>query len=130
PTITTTDNVGIWGGNIAINSTINHKVDSAGGVQNDADLVIAASKTLSVTADVGAGGDVYLSSNGTMTISGNVLSDTNSGGNGGISIYNGGRGATTTISGNLTTPASTSDFLYVGTYGPLTISGKMTSLGG
>ena len=129
-TITTTDNVNIFGGNIAINSTINHKDKAGGGAQNDVDLVINASKTLSVTADVGAGQDVYLISNGTMTISGNVLSDTNSGGLGGIYIYNNGKGATTTISGNLTVPSTSSGSIYVGTYGATTISGKMTTLGG
>jgi hypothetical protein len=128
--ITTTNEVLIYGGNVAVNSTINHLVDSAGGAQLDYPLVINASKTLSVTADVGAGESVNLLSNGTTTISGNVLSDTNSGGAGGIYITNYGAGATTTISGNLTTPSSTSDSLSVTTYGPTTISGKMTSLGG
>jgi len=129
-TVTTTGAVQIFGGNIAVNSTINHKANSAGGVQSDALLIVNASKTLSVTADIGAGNNVQLTSKGTMTVSGNVISDTNAGGAGGIYIVNNGAGAATTISGNLTTPASTSNDIRVTTNGPTTISGKMTSLGG
>ena len=104
--ITTTDEVMIFGGDVTISSTINHMNAAGGGVQNDVDLYINASKTLNVNANIGAGQDVILVSGGNMSITGNVLSDTNSGGYGGIYIYNNGLGATTTISGNLTVPSS------------------------
>jgi hypothetical protein len=125
--ITTTGPVTIYGGNIAINSKINDKANSAGGVQGDFDLYVNASKTLSVTADVGAGADVHLISHGTMTISGNVLSDEDAGGNGGIYVSNFTNGAATTISGNLTVPLSSFDDLRVESNGPLTVSGAMTT---
>jgi hypothetical protein len=126
--ITTTDEVTIYGGDVTISSTINHMANSAGGVQNDVDLYIDASKTLNINANIGAGQDVILVSGGNMSITGNVLSDTNGGGYGGIYIYNNGLGATTTISGNLTVPSSSNFNTLVQVYGPLTISGTNTNV--
>ena len=126
--IATTDEVWIFGGNVNIDSTINHKTESAGGVQNDTPLAIVGSKSVTISADIGAGNDVFVRSDGPLTISGNVLSDTNEGGAGGIFIYNVAEGAATTISGNLTVPSSADDYLYVGTRGPTTISGNLTNV--
>ncbi len=130
--IATTDEVFIFGGNINIESTINHKTESDGGVQNDAPLYIVGSKSVTISADIGAGYDVNVTSNGPLTISGNVRSDTNEGGAGGILIYNTAEGAATTISGNLLVPSSAGSYnsLYVGTLGPTTISGDMTNVNG
>ena len=132
-TITTTGPVNITGGAVAINSTINHKLDSAGGKQGDANLNITGTKSVSITADIGAGADIFISSTGPMTISGNVLSDTDHGGNGGIYIYQYGTasGVTTTISGNLSTSTASHDPISVYNYGPLnslvTIGGTVTT---
>ena len=68
----------IFGGNVTINSTINHKDKAGGGTQGDYDLIIDGSKSVTIAADVGAGQDVSIFSGGPLTISGNVLSDTDS----------------------------------------------------
>ena len=127
--IATTDGVEIWGGNVNIASTINHQSNSSAGVQNDVDLIIDGSKSVTISGHIGAGADVLITSDGPLTISGNVLSDTNGGGNGGIYINNTGANAPTTISGDVNVPATSSDGLYIGTNGPLTItaSGSVTS---
>jgi hypothetical protein len=107
--ITTTGGVNINGGAININSTINDKANSAGGKQFDVDLNITGTKSISVTANVGAGRNVNIfiyppGPGGPLTISGNVLSDQDANGNGGIYVGNYSTGASvTTISGNLTT---------------------------
>ena len=126
--IATTYSVLIYGGDVTISSTINHLNAAGGGTQQDYDLIIDASKTLNVNAAIGGGQDVVLISGGNMSITGNVLSDTNSGGAGGIYIYNNGAGATTTISGNLLVPSTSSNNTIVQTYGPLTISGTNTNV--
>ena len=140
--ITTTGAVSIYGGNVVIDSTINHKLNSAGGKQGDVDLIIVGSKSVTITKDVGAGADVVIcaaavgcvaGAGGPITISGNVLADTDSGGNGGIYIVNYGTqsGNTTTISGNLATAKASFDGIYVYNLGlsnsKVVISGTMTT---
>ena len=140
--ITTTGAVSIYGGNVVIDSTINHKLNSAGGKQGDVDLTIVGSKSVTITKDIGAGQDVVIcaaavgcvaGAGGPITISGNVLTDTNSGGIGGIYIVNYGTqsGNTTTISGNLATAKTSVDGIYVVNYGlsnsKVVISGTMTT---
>ncbi|MEP7328321.1 MAG: hypothetical protein ABI777_03855, partial [Betaproteobacteria bacterium] len=114
----------IYGQNIAISSTINHKLASAGGNQLDFNTEIYASQSLTTTADIGAGYYVYLENTGSgpMSIGGNVISDTNKNGNGGIDISSTGKNAPTTISGNLT---SYGYEVSVDANGPLTISGNI-----
>ena len=56
--LTTTGPVNISGSNVVISSTINHKLDSAGGKQGNWDLNIYGSKSVTITADIGAGQDV------------------------------------------------------------------------
>ena len=135
-TVTTTGPVNITGGAVAINSTINHKLDSAGGKQDDFDLNITGTKSVSITADIGAGANVNISSTGPLTISGNVLSDTDAGGNGGIYIYQYGTasGVTTTISGNLSTSKASYSAISVYNFGPVnslvTIGGNVTTHNG
>ncbi len=130
--IATTYQVMIFGGNVSIESTINHKTESDGGVQSDEVLIIAGSKSVNISADIGAGNSVYVTSDGPLTISGNVLSDSNEGGAGGIYIYNTASGAPTTISGNLTVPSSAGSYNYLDviTNGPTTISGNLTNVNG
>ena len=88
-----------------------------------------ASKSLTVSGNVGAGRHVYLLSNGPVNISGNVLSDTDKDGNGGIYIANYGTVGpnTTTISGNLATSTASFDYIDVYHYGSAT--GKLTVTG-
>ena len=121
-TITTTDHVLIWGGNVAINSTINHTNAANGGAQTDVDLLIDGSESVSISADIGAGQDVIIVSGGPLTISGNVFADQNLGGVGGIYIFNDGADAPTTISGSLFVPASSGDGIEVFTNGPTTFT--------
>ena len=57
---------------------------------NTTDLVIDGSKSVTISKDIGAGDGVYITSGGPLTISGNVISNLDGGGNGGIYIYNNG----------------------------------------
>ena len=72
--IATTLPVLVYGGNVTINSTINHKDKASGGTQSNGDLTISGSKSVNIAAAVGAGYDVRINSGGPLTISGNVLS--------------------------------------------------------
>jgi len=101
--IYTTGDVWIKGGNVVINSTINHKLGTSSVPAGGDDLYIRGTKSVTITADVGAETDVEIRSSGPMTISGNVTSDTNDGGAGLVYIWNDGQqsGNTTTISGNV-----------------------------
>ena len=89
---------------------------------------------MTIAADIGAGDDVSITSGGPLTISGNVLSDTDGvGGIGGIYINNTGAGAPTTITGNLLVPSVGGTRLpdiRVTTLGPMTISGNLTNVDG
>ena len=115
--ITTTGPVFLFGDNITINSTINHKLNSAGGVQADWDLTIGAAKSLTINKSVGAGDDILITANGNiLTATGaNLLSDTNKSGTGGIFIVNNSNvgGSTTTINGNLDTSTSSTEDIEV-----------------
>ena len=134
--LTTTGPVNISGSNVVISSTINHKLDSAGGKQGNWDLNIYGSKSVTITADIGAGQDVYVGASGPITISGNVTSDTDELGAGGIYIYNAGlqSGNTTTISGNLFTAKTSSGDIQIYNYGlansNVNISGTLTTHNG
>jgi filamentous hemagglutinin family protein len=127
--ITTTGDVLINGTNVVINSTINHKVDTSASDNGD-DLIIVGDKSVTISKDVGAEEDVSVySPGGTVTITGNVISDRNKGGLGGIFIANDTMGpgpqGVMTISGNLTSYSDNG--VFVGAQGPLTISGNITS---
>ena len=131
--IATTDEVFIFGGNINIESTINHKTESDGGVQNDAHAVhrrlqvgdhlrghrrgLRRERDVERTAD-----DLGQRACRTRTRAARAASY----------IYNTAEGAATTISGNLLVPSSAGYYnsLYVGTLGPTTISGDMTNVNG
>ena len=84
--------------------------------------MIDGSKSVTISKDIGAGDGVYITSGGPLTISGNVISDLDGGGAGGIYIYNNGANAPTTISGLLGVPASSDDGLSIITNGPTTLT--------
>ncbi len=119
--ITTTGFVNIFGGNVLVESTINHLPNPPG--VNTESLRIIGTRSVTIRGDVGAGDQVGIESNGPLTIVGNVRSDTNADGSGGIFVENNGANAPTTISGTLTVPASSSNGLDVSTNGPLTVTG-------
>jgi len=98
--ITTTTEIGIYGRDITIDSTINDKLPAQGGIQENWELTLNALSNLTVNADIGAGSSVRLTAGGDMTIAGNVVSDTNLDGDGAI-IGTGGSGLTA-VSGDLT----------------------------
>ena len=128
--IATLGPVEIFGGNVSILSTINHRSTAAGGIQQDWNLWISGTGALVVDADVGGGREaVVATTGGALTISGNVLADANGDGNGGIWVFNSGPGMPTTISGNLTVPATSSGWIEVGANGPLVITGNLTNAG-
>ena len=114
--ITTTGRVVIYGGNVTIDSTINHQPSPA-GVNTDS-LLIGGSRSVTIRGDIGAGGDVGVGSTGPVTVSGNVFADLDGDGAGGIFIGNEGAGATTVISGLLRVPATSNDAIRIHTYGP------------
>ncbi|MCC7218350.1 MAG: hypothetical protein IT517_16355, partial [Burkholderiales bacterium] len=124
------EEVTIYGGNVDILSTINHRSNASGGVQGDFSLVINGSESVDIAADVGAGHHVVVNSNGPLTVSGNVQSDTDGVAGGGIYLMNDAAGAPTTISGNLRVPAPWGSWIYVRTFGPLTISGNLGNASG
>ena len=128
--IATTEEVLIYGGDVSILSTVNHKANSAGGTQGDYNLFIDGSTSVNVAGSVGAGHHVLVNSNGPLTVSGNVLSDTDGASGGGIYVVNIGAGAPTTISGNLTVPPPWGSWIYVATRGPLTIAGNLGNASG
>ena len=115
--ITTTNSVAILGDNVTINSTINHKLNSAGGVQGDVDLIIGASKSVTINKSIGAGQDVLITGNGNIVTAkgANILSDTDKNGVGGIFIVNNSNtgGSTTQIDGNLDTSTASPDDIQV-----------------
>ena len=112
----------INGGNVAINSTINHKTLAAGGSQIDEGLYITGSKSVTIAAHVGGAGNVEIDSGGPLTIAADVRSDTDAVFNGGIYIENTGPGAPTMISGVLTVPTSSTSALDITTNGPTTLT--------
>ena len=124
--ITTLYGVGIYGADVTIASTINHKSATNKGVNGEYDLVLDASKKLTVSADVGAGQDVYLVAGTEMVISGNVLSDANENGSGGI--YGFGGTGTTTVTGNLT--ALGSDDIHFDVYNEAEFAGTISANNG
>lgn len=124
--ITTTDQVEIYGGNVTIASTINH-VAAPTGPNND-NLVLDASKALTVSADIGAGDDVFLRAGTDMTISGNVLANADNGGVGGI--YGTGGTGVTTVSGDLTVLGTSFDDIQFDVFNTTTFSGTSTTWGG
>ncbi len=126
--IATTDEVRIFGGNVDDRKHDQPQDRVRGGMQDDYPLSIVGTKSVTISANIGAGNSVYVTSYGPLTISGNVLSDTNEGGAGGIYIDNAANGAPTTISGNLTVPGSAGAYLFVDTNGPTTISGDLTNV--
>ena len=128
--IATLEEVTIYGGNVDIMSTINHRSSAGGGVQGNFPLVVNGSESVDIAADVGAGHHVVVNSNGPLTVSGNVLSDTDGASGGGIYLINEAAGAPTTISGNLRVPAPWGSWIYVRGLGPLTISGNLGNASG
>ena len=115
--ITTTNLVAIFGDNVTINSTINHKLNSAGGVQLDVDFTIGATKNVTINKSIGAGQDVLITGNGNIVTAkgANILSDTDKNGVGGIFIVNNSNtgGSTTQIDGNLDTSTASPDDIQV-----------------
>ncbi|MFO1413394.1 MAG: hypothetical protein U1F10_05685 [Burkholderiales bacterium] len=135
--ITTTSGVFLEGDNITVNSTINHLLNSAGGVQGAADLVIDG-KAITINKSIGAGDNVIIVGAGPITIAkgANVLSDTNKSGAGGILIQNNGNqaGNSTTIDGNLATSTASGSDITVNNTGIATskvvINGSVTTHAG
>ena len=133
--IYTTGDVRIKGGNVAIKSTINHEVYGYGTYGGD-DLVINGTKSVTISADVGAANDVDITSNGPLTISGNVNSNTDGGYVGHLNVTNTGSGALTKITGNLTANAFPYSYnkygesVSINVNGPLDISGAVRATGG
>ncbi len=134
--ITTTGGVAIYGQNVTINSTINHKLNSAGGVNgNGWDLDINGSKSVTVNAPIGAGDSVMITAKGPILLAAgaNVVSDAAGDGNGGIYITNNGTQAlnSTTINSNLTTNVTSDDDISIVNNGisnsTVVITGNMTS---
>ena len=115
--ITTTNGVWIFGDNVTINSTINHKLNSAGGVQGDVDFILGAAKNVTINKSIGAGQDVVITGNGNIVTAkgANILSDTDKNGVGGIFIVNNSNtgGSTTQIDGNLDTSTASPDDIQV-----------------
>ena len=107
----------IFGDNVTINSTINHKLNSAGGVQGDVDFTIGATKNVTINKSIGAGQDVLITGNGNIVTAkgANILSDTDKNGVGGIFIVNNSNtgGSTTQIDGNLDTSTASPDDIQV-----------------
>ena len=128
--ITTTDRVEIFGGNVTIDSTINHQPNPP-GVNVDS-LLVVGSTSVTIRGDVGAGDDVGVESNGPLTISGNVYANLDGDGAGGIYIGNERAGAATTISGLLSVPATSNDGIRVYTHGPtdFTSTSEVVNLSG
>jgi len=116
----------VYGGNITIDSTINHQPNPP-GVAGPWDLLINGSKSVTINADVGAGDDVRVTSKGPLVISGNVLANTDGDASGGVYIANTLAGASTTISGIVVAPGTSTDGINITTLGPTTISGNMGS---
>jgi hypothetical protein len=98
--ITTTGDVSIFGNNVLVNSTINHKVGGA-GVRFGDDFQISAQHSVNVFKEVGARRNVFVIADGTVLVSGNMVADTDKTGNGVAIIINEGAGSTT-VSGNVT----------------------------
>ena len=115
--IATTGQVTIFGDNVTINSTINHKLNSAGGVQGDVDFTIGATKNVTINKSIGAGDDIIITGNGNIVTAkgANLLSDTNKSGTGGIFIVNNSNtgGSTTQIDGNLDTSTASAEDIQV-----------------
>ena len=128
--ITALELVRIDGGNVLIDSTINHRPNPP-GVSGES-LHILGTKSVTISASIGAGDDVFVESQGPLTISGNVLSDLDANGAGGIFIENTKAGATTTIAGLLRVPATSNDGLTVYANGPLdfTSTSEVVNLSG
>ncbi len=116
----------IFGGNVEVLSTINHRSKADGGIQSDEGLYITASKSLTIGANVGGAGTVELESAGPLTIAGNVLANT-WGIHGGILIDNTRAGAPTVITGDVTVPGPSVDDIEVFTRGPTTITGNLAA---
>lgn len=119
----------IFGGNVDIRSTINHRSKADGGIQSDEGLYITASNSVTIGAAVGGVGNVEIESGGPLTIAGNVLANTDGMFGGGILVENAGAGAPTTISGNMTVLGPQTDDVEVFTRGPTTISGNLAGPG-
>jgi len=124
--ITTLEDVSIWGGNVTIASTINHTLAADGSPNGDYDLTLDATEALVVSADVGAGANVYLRAGTDMTISGNVISDTDGNGYGGI--YGEGGTGLTRVSGDLTVMGY--DDIHFDVYNDTEFSGVSTTNSG
>jgi hypothetical protein len=70
--ITTTGDVSIFGNNVLINSTINHKVGGA-GVRFGDDFQIFAQHSVNIFKVVGARSNVFVIADGTIIVSGNMV---------------------------------------------------------
>ncbi len=119
--------INIYGKNIAINSTINHVTNTSNFADN---LDIYSTGSLTTTAAIGAGEDIYLTNTGAggINIGAAVTSNLDGGVSGGIYVANNGSNSPTTISGDLTSLATLADYgpINVSVNGPLDISGYMT----
>lgn len=123
--ITTNYDVDIRGVNVTVNSTINHQLNPDNGY----DTNIVSTNSMVISKDIGAGGFVNLTNTGAggINISGNVLSDLDNGGYGGVVVSNTGSNAPTTISGNVTARGYSTGDLDIDVNGPLNITGALAS---
>ncbi|MCC7215829.1 MAG: hypothetical protein IT517_03590 [Burkholderiales bacterium] len=126
--ITTTGYVDIFGGNVLVDSTINHQPNPP-GVNTDS-LLIVGTKSVTIRANIGAGDAVGVEAHGPLVISGDVSAGL-AGMAGGLRVLNEEEGAPTTISGTLFQPVTAMADLGVGVVGPLmlTSTAHLVSLG-
>lgn len=123
--------VDIRGVNVTINSTINQAQNAA----INGDVTITSTNSVTITKNVGSADDLIISNSGAggINISGNLSSDNDLGGVGGIYISNTGAGSPTTISGNVVSGNATTDLgepVSIDVNGPLNITGSLVSTTG
>ena len=133
--ITTTGGVFIGGTNIAINSTINHKNKVDGGVQAIGTTTeIVGSKSVTIDAAVGSGGNLVVTvqrtaTTGGLTINKDLTVDTGKTNNNfDMFLQDNAQGSPIIIAGNLLNQSTNAGAdIFVTAWGPLTTTGTMTT---
>ncbi len=129
--ISTDLQVEIFGHDIVIGSTINHKLLAEGATQNTGSLLVEARGSLTMAADFGAADTVLLSAGHDMLISGNGVASILPAVDCCGFIITGGDGITT-VTGNLTAVSAIllSPSIAFDLKGKAVISGKLTTASG
>lgn len=126
--ISTLGAVLVAGGDVTIASTLNALPAAIGGVQGNEDLRIIATGKVTISADVGAGRNLIVEAGDDVTISETLRAD-NFGASGALRVRNNALGATTTITGNLFVPVTSTQDLILITTGPTFVEGVVLNRG-